>query len=157
MLVKLLAIGTKMPNWVNEATHMYLQRLKSAPFKIELHEIPLAKRTKNASKMQLLKQESHLIKARIQMKNDHIVLLDGTGKNLTTQHLAQKLKQWQLQITSVAFIIGGPDGVDSSIKQMAAECICLSCMTLPHALVRVMLTEQLYRAHTILTGHPYHK
>ena len=81
----------------------------------------------------------------------------GPATSLTTVALAQQLKQWQLQGDDVAFIIGGPDGLDPRIKDSAHETLRLSSLTLPHALVRVVLAEALYRAHSVTKGHPYHR
>jgi 23S rRNA (pseudouridine1915-N3)-methyltransferase len=86
-----------------------------------------------------------------------VVALDERGTSLTTVALAQKLKAWQLENDAVALVIGGPDGLDPALRQAAHERIRLSDLTLPHAMVRVLLAEQLYRAWSINAGHPYHR
>ena len=86
-----------------------------------------------------------------------IVALDERGTSLTTVALADKLKAWQLGADDVALVIGGPDGLDPGFRQAAQERIRLSDLTLPHAMVRVLLIEQLYRAWSINAGHPYHR
>ena len=90
-------------------------------------------------------------------KGAHVVALDERGKSLTTVALAQRLKEWQLEGRDVALVIGGPDGLDPQFKRAAHERIRLSDLTLPHAMVRVLLVEQLYRAWSINANHPYHR
>ena len=90
-------------------------------------------------------------------RGTRIVVLDERGTNLTTKALAQRLQAWQLESDDVALIIGGPDGLDPAFKQAAHARIRLSDMTLPHAMVRVLLIEQLYRAWSVNAGHPYHR
>jgi 23S rRNA (pseudouridine1915-N3)-methyltransferase len=86
-----------------------------------------------------------------------VVALDERGTNLTTKALAERLKGWQLGGDDVALVIGGPDGLDPAFRQAAHERIRLSDLTLPHAMVRVLLIEQLYRAWSVNAGHPYHR
>ena len=86
-----------------------------------------------------------------------VVVLDERGTNLTTKALAQRLKDWQLSGDDVALVIGGPDGLEPAFRQAAHERIRLSDLTLPHAMVRVLLIEQLYRAWSVNAGHPYHR
>ena len=90
-------------------------------------------------------------------RGTRVVVLDERGTSLTTVALAQQLKQWQLQGDDVAFIIGGPDGLDPEFKAQAAQRIRLSDMTLPHAMARVLLIEQIYRAWSVNHNHPYHR
>ena len=90
-------------------------------------------------------------------KGAHVIALDERGKDQTTQNLATQLTSWRQEGTDVAFLIGGADGLDSNLKRSAQEIWRLSSLTLPHAMARIVLTEQLYRAWTILQGHPYHR
>ena len=90
-------------------------------------------------------------------KNAKLVVLDEHGKDLTTMALADSMKRWQQDGRDIAIIIGGADGLDPELKKQAEQMIRLSSLTLPHGMVRVLLAEQLYRAHTILQNHPYHR
>jgi len=135
-----------MPDWVSSACNDYLKRMP-ADCSIELKEIkPDLSPAKEAIK----------ITAAIP-KGVRIIALDERGKDLSTQALANQLTQWRQDGGDVAFLIGGADGLDASIKQKADAIWRLSSLTLPHAMARVLLTEQLYRAWTILQGHPYHR
>ena len=115
-------------------------------------------RTSRASKtlQSLLAAERERIEAAIP-KGARVVALDERGTSLTTMALAARLKDWQMENDVVALVIGGPDGLDPAFRQAAHERIRLSDLTLPHAMVRVLLAEQLYRAWSIHTGHPYHR
>ncbi len=155
MLIKLITLGDKMPRWVNDGYEEYQKRLKQ-DIQIQLIEIPIAKRIKTTSINTLLQQEAKLIQAKIS-KSDYIVSLDFRGKQFSTEAFSTHITNWQQFHPSIAFIIGGPDGVDESISAMANEKIALSKMTLPHPLVRVVLAEQIYRAWSYAKGHPYHK
>jgi 23S rRNA (pseudouridine1915-N3)-methyltransferase len=146
MRLIIIAVGHKMPDWVSIACNDYLKRMP-ADCSIELKEIkPDLSPAKEAIK----------ITAAIP-KGVRIIALDERGKDLSTQALANQLTQWRQDGGDVAFLIGGADGLDASIKQKADAIWRLSSLTLPHAMARVLLTEQLYRAWTILQGHPYHR
>ncbi|MFV9925500.1 MAG: 23S rRNA (pseudouridine(1915)-N(3))-methyltransferase RlmH, partial [Francisella endosymbiont of Hyalomma scupense] len=86
-----------------------------------------------------------------------LVILDVNSKITSTEELAEKMQNWKFNNTSVVILIGGPDGIDQSVKEIAKEKISISKMTFPHPLVRIIIAEQLYRVYTILEGHPYHK
>jgi 23S rRNA (pseudouridine1915-N3)-methyltransferase len=135
-----------MPDWVSSACNDYLKRMP-ADCSIELKEIkPDLSPAKEAVK----------IVAAIP-KGVRLIALDERGKDLSTQGIAEQLAQWRQDGGDVTFVIGGADGLDASIKQKANTIWRLSSLTLPHAMARVLLTEQLYRAWTILQGHPYHR
>jgi 23S rRNA (pseudouridine1915-N3)-methyltransferase len=155
MLIKLITLGDKMPKWVNDGYEEYQKRLKQ-DIQLQLIELPIAKRTKTTNLNTLLSQEAKLIQSKIN-KSDYIVSLDFRGKQFSTEGFSKHIENWQQYHSSIAFIVGGPDGVDESISAMASEKISLSKMTLPHPLVRVVLAEQIYRAWSYMKGHPYHK
>jgi 23S rRNA (pseudouridine1915-N3)-methyltransferase len=154
--VKLLvvAVGQRVPDWAQAAWDDYAKRFPPE-LKFELRAVKTEAR---ASKTvpQLLAAERERIEAAIP-KGARIVALDERGTPLTTVALAARLKDWQLGADDVALVIGGPDGLDPAFRQAAHERIRLSDLTLPHAMVRVLLAEQLYRAWSVNAGHPYHR
>jgi len=155
MKIRLLCVGQKMPRWVNEGYEEFAKRIQG-DCKLELVELPMAKRGKTSSTAQLKKKEAETI-AQALKGSEHLVVLDVLGKAVSTPDLAEKLTRWQYLGQDVAIVIGGPDGIDESLIQKAKEKISLSKLTLPHPLVRVLLAEQIYRAWSINKGHPYHK
>jgi len=156
MNIKIIALGEKMPKWVDEGFYEYKKRLTGSNINIDLVELPIAKRGKTGNIAKWLLEEAKLVKNKIQ-ERDHFVILDVAAKTISTEDLAQKLDIWQQQHSNVVILIGGPNGIDVTLKQIAAEKISISKMTFPHPIVRIILAEQLYRAWTIIKGHPYHK
>jgi 23S rRNA (pseudouridine1915-N3)-methyltransferase len=126
---------------------------------LTLKTIKTEPRTNNKNTASLMQAERERIEAMIakEPKGTRVVVLDERGKNTSTAQLAQRLTDWQLSGDDVALVIGGPDGLDPDFRKSAQESIRLSDMTLPHAMVRVLLVEQLYRAWSINAGHPYHR
>lgn len=155
MKIKILSLGEKPPKWVADGYDEYKKRLSKA-IALELIELPIAKRTKTGNSSIWMAQEAKTILNKLN-DNDHLVILDVASKIISTEELAQKMDNWKLNSPNVAILIGGPDGIDDSIKAIAKEKISISKMTFPHPIVRIIIAEQLYRAHTILEGHPYHK
>ena len=155
MLIHLIAVGTRMPSWVEEGFAEYAKRMPPES-KINLVEITAGKRGKNSDVKRLTQQEGEKMLAAIP-KSAKVVALDVLGKALSTEELAQELKVWQGSGQDVALLIGGPEGLAGDCLKQAQQKISLSKLTLPHPLVRIVLAEQLYRATTILKGHPYHK
>ena len=154
MRLLVVAVGQRVPDWAQVAWDDYAKRFPPE-MRLELKAVktePRASRTLPA----LLAAERERITAAIP-KGARIVALDERGTSLTTVALAQRLKDWQLENDVVALVIGGPAGLDPGFRQAAHERIRLSDLTLPHAMVRVLLAEQLYRAWSIHTGHPYHR
>jgi 23S rRNA (pseudouridine1915-N3)-methyltransferase len=154
MRLLVVAVGQRVPDWAQTAWDDYAKRFPPE-MRLELKAVktePRASRTLPA----LLAAERARIEAAIP-KGARVVALDERGTSLTTQALAARLKDWQLENDVVALAIGGPDGLDPAFRQAAHERIRLSDLTLPHAMVRVLLAEQLYRAWSIHTGHPYHR
>ena len=149
-----MAVGQRVPDWAQTAWDDYAKRF---PFELKV-ELKTVKTEPRASKTleTLYAAERQRIEAAIP-KGSRIVALDERGTNLTTVALAAKLRHWQLEGDDVALVIGGPDGLDPAFKQGAHERVRLSDLTLPHAMVRVLLIEQLYRAWSINANHPYHR
>jgi len=154
MRLFVVAVGQRVPDWAQTAWDDYAKRF---PFEIKV-ELKAVKTEPRASKSleTLLAAERARIEAAIP-KGCRVVALDERGTALTTMALAGKLTDWQLSGDDVVLVIGGPDGLDPAFRQAAQERIRLSDLTLPHALVRVLLIEQLYRAWSINANHPYHR
>ncbi len=155
MLIRLLAIGTKMPSWVEEGYKDYAKRFPSS-CQLELVEIPAAKRTKNSVIERLIEEEGDKLLAAIKPGNQ-VIALDVKGQMWNTEQLAAQIKNWQSGRRNVDLLIGGPDGMSNRCLQKAEMKWSLSPLTLPHPLVRIILAEQLYRANSILQNHPYHR
>lgn len=155
MKLQLVAVGTKMPAWVETGFQEYERRFpKDMPF--ELLEIPAGKRGKNADIKRILEKEGEQTLAAIP-KGNRIVTLDIPGKPWTTEQLAEQLERWKQDGRDVSFLIGGPEGLAPSCKAAADQSWSLSPLTLPHPLVRVVVAESLYRAWSITANHPYHR
>jgi 23S rRNA (pseudouridine1915-N3)-methyltransferase len=154
MRLLVVAVGQRVPDWAQAAWDDYAKRF---PPELRL-ELKAVKNEPRASKTlpTLLAAERERIEAAIP-KGARVVALDERGTPLTTVALAAKLREWQLENDAVALVIGGPDGLAPAFRQAAHERIRLSDLTLPHAMVRVLLAEQLYRAWSINAGHPYHR
>lgn len=144
-----------MPDWVKAGYSEYIKRLPRETA-VHLIEIKPEKRVSGKQTEQLLFAEYQRIRA-VLPADSQIVVLDESGQQWTTVKFANVIKQWMTDGGTVAFIIGGADGLHPDIKRTAAEMIALSKLTLPHGLVRVLLAEQLYRAISIIKGHPYHR
>lgn len=154
MKLQIVAVGLRVPDWAQTAYDDYAKR-----FPPELRvDLKAVKTEARASKTleNLLAAERGRIEGAI-AKGTRIVALDERGTAVTTVALADKLKAWQREGDDVAIVIGGPDGLDPGFKQAAHERMRLSDLTLPHAMVRVLLIEQLYRAWSITVNHPYHR
>ena len=149
------AVGTRMPNWVDEAFAEYQKRMPREA-RIKLLEIKPDKRDGGKTAQQVMSVEA----ARIEdaLPKDCIrIVLDEYGKSMTSQALAKEMQVWLSAGRNVALIIGGADGLAPEIKASADLIWALSPLTWPHGMVRVLLAEQLYRAHSILHNHPYHR
>jgi 23S rRNA (pseudouridine1915-N3)-methyltransferase len=154
MKLCVVAVGQRVPDWAQTAWDDYAKRFPPE-LKIELRAVKTEPRgSRTVQTLQAAERER--IAAQIP-RGARIVALDERGTPLTTQALAAKLKVWQFEGDDVALVIGGPDGLDPEFRQTAHERIRLSDLTLPHAMVRVLLVEQLYRAWSINAGHPYHR
>jgi 23S rRNA (pseudouridine1915-N3)-methyltransferase len=154
MKLVIVAVGQRVPDWAQTAWDDYAKRFPPE-LKIELKAVKTEPRGSKTLDT-LLAAERERIQAAIP-KNARIVALDERGTNLTTKALAQRLQDWQLGGDDVALIIGGPDGLEPAFRQAVHERVRLSDLTLPHAMARVLLIEQLYRAWSVNAGHPYHR
>jgi 23S rRNA (pseudouridine1915-N3)-methyltransferase len=150
-----LAVGDRQPSWVDEAFGTYTQRLPRE-WQFQLDVIPTVRRNKNDKSLQAMEAEGELILGKLE-SSEQVVLLDERGKQLSSKALAAQLSRWQADGRDLCFVIGGPDGVADTCKQRADFTWSLSQLTLPHGLARVLFAEQLYRAHSLHTGHPYHR
>ena len=155
MKLNLIAVGKRMPKWVDLALTEYIKRLpKNINF--NLNEIAPEKRSRNRSLQELKKNEDEKINTLISSTNI-VIALDEKGELISSHRLAGELQIWIDQQLDVGILIGGADGLSDSIKNRASKIWSLSKMTLPHSLARVIFIEQLYRASTILNKHPYHR
>jgi len=155
MKLFVLAVGTRMPGWVETAWEDYAKRLPS-DCALELREIKPEPRTTGKTPAQMMAAEARRIEAALPSGALRLAL-DEHGRDLTTMALSRQLEQWRAGGRDVAFLVGGPDGLDASLKASCDGLLRLSSLTLPHPMVRVLLAEQLYRAWAILTHHPYHR
>ena len=155
MKLNLIAVGKRMPKWVDLALTEYIKRLpKNINF--NLNQIAPEKRSRNRSLQELKKNEDEKINTLISSTNI-VIALDEKGELISSHRLAGELQIWIDQQLDVGILIGGADGLSDSIKNRASKIWSLSKMTFPHALARVIFIEQLYRASTILNKHPYHR
>ena len=154
MRLVIVAVGQRVPDWAQTAWDDYAKRFPHE-LKVELKAVKTEPRGSKTIE-QLYAAERKRIEEAIP-KGARIVALDERGTSLRTTALAERLKEWQLGGGDVALIIGGPDGLDPEFRQAAHERVRLSDLTLPHAMVRVLLIEQLYRAWSINANHPYHR
>ena len=155
MQIDLLAIGTRMPAWVDAGVANYQHRLpRHIRFTIKSINAASRKQSGSAAKVRAVEAE-RLLKA--VPPNAHTIALDERGESWSSRDLANKMEFWLANYSHVALLVGGADGLDDSCKQQVATTWSLSPLTLPHALVRVLVSEQLYRGWTLLQGHPYHR
>lgn len=155
MAIRLISVGSKIPQWVHEGYQEYSKRLSRGPG-LELIEIPLAHRGKNPDINRLMQLEGDAILKHVK-SSDWVVAMEVTGHDWTTEKLAKNLQSWQDEAKQVVLIVGGPDGLPDSCRQRANQQWSLSRLTLPHPIVRVILAESLYRAWSLNSGHPYHR
>jgi len=157
MKFHIVAVGHRMPAWINAGCSEYAQRMPRES-RIELIEVKPAARSGTGAKsvQQWLAVEAERIRAALP-KRCFKVVLDERGKPATTADIARRIERWKQDGHDVAFVIGGADGTASALQQEADLLLSLSPLTLPHGLCRVLLSEQLYRAASLLAGHPYHR
>ena len=153
MHIHLIAVGTRVPGWVEAGFNEYAKRLPHH-LPLQLIEVPPGHRGKKGDGAR--ETEGKRLVTAIP-KGAHIVALDQRGKAWSTIDLANQLEQWMREAIPVALLVGGPDGLASSIGSRAHETWPLSNLPFPHSLVRVIVAEQLYRAWSLLTNHPYHR
>lgn len=155
MHIYLVAVGQKMPAWVDNACADFLKRLPPE-LKLKSVLVPLVKRGKNPDISRIIRDESRKLLEAVP-DGCQMVALDVRGKRVTTEKLSNILDDWMQQGQDVALIVGGPDGLSDELLQKTRMKLSLSDLTFPHTLVRVMLVEQIYRAWSILNNHPYHR
>ena len=155
MRFSVVAIGQRMPDWVERGWHEYARRFPRG-LELVLKEIPMAQRSRASKAEQSRSSESAALLAAVPAGN-FVVALDGRGKPWSTRELAAEMQQWMQNGRDVSLLVGGPDGLDKKCLQQADTCWSLGPLTLPHMLVRVILAEQLYRAWSFTQNHPYHR
>ena len=155
MELTIVAVGTRLEPWLTDAFEDYRRRLPPH-LKLRLQEVPLARRTIRVKGAAPIEEEGRRLLKHVR-PDAHAVLLDEHGRQADSMGLAKELGGWLAREPHVAFLVGGPDGVSQACRARADATWSLSRLTLPHGLVRVLLAEQLYRAWTILQGHPYHR
>lgn len=158
MRIRIIAVGTKMPDWVEQGYAEYAKRMPR-DVTIEMLELPLAQRGKNTDIATAMAKEGELMLAAIDKggKGEQVIALDVKGKPWSTEQLAENLAGWKMSGCNYCLLIGGPDGLAPECLTLASVKWSLSPLTLPHPLVRILVIEQLYRACSILQNHPYHK
>ncbi len=155
MKLIILSVGNKMPDWITQGFNEYAKRMPREA-KIELLEIKPESRTSGKTTEQIMQAEAQRI-LNVLPSGCLRIALDERGAMPTTKQLAAQMKNWMRGGQDVAFIIGGADGLHDLVKQTAQHLMALSALTLPHAFVRVLLAEQLYRAYSLMHNHPYHR
>lgn len=155
MRIRIVAVGTRMPAWVTAGCEDYLRRLRPAT-RLEIVELAPGRRDARASSDRAIADEARRLLGALD-GDEFVVALDERGATPTTLEFAAWLRERRDDARDLVFLIGGPDGYDESVYRRANHRLSLSRFTLPHAMVRVVLIEQLYRAHTVLARHPYHR
>jgi 23S rRNA (pseudouridine1915-N3)-methyltransferase len=155
MQLTVAAVGQRMPAWVQEAWRDYARRLPRE-LTLELREIPLGRRGRNAPVDKLRAAEGTALLAAVP-QGHRVIALDERGRQWSTRDVAGRLQDWMREEHGVGFLIGGPDGLSEDCLKLAQDTWALGRLTLPHPLVRVILAEQLYRAWSITRNHPYHR
>jgi len=155
MKLLIVSVGHKMPDWITAGFNEYSKRMPRE-VQITLMEIKPEPRTTGKTVTQIMEAEAQRILSALP-HNCYRIALDERGIQPTTRELASRMQDWMQSGQDVAFIIGGADGLHESVKQSAQLLMALSALTLPHAFVRVLLAEQLYRAHSLMHNHPYHR
>jgi 23S rRNA (pseudouridine1915-N3)-methyltransferase len=155
MLIRLIAVGNKMPEWVEQGYQEYAKRLPPG-YTLKLIEITPEKRTRQSDIRRIVEKEGEKILAEIQTGN-LVVALDVLGQSWSTEKLAENMRTWHSENRTVDLLVGGPEGLSAQCLAKAQLKLSLSALTLPHLLVRIIAAEQIYRAWSILNNHPYHK
>ncbi len=155
MKCRLIAAGTRLPDWINAGFGEYQKRLRT-PLVLELHEIPVARRRAGENPLRAVRQEGADMLAALG-RDDYVVALEIGARRMSTEQLSTWLAARMRDGRPLALLIGGPDGLAAECRERADQSWSLSPLTLPHGLVRVLVAEQLYRAMSLLAGHPYHR
>ena len=155
MRLLIVSVGHKMPDWITKGYNEYAKRMPRE-VKLELMEIKPEPRTTGKTTEQIMQAEAQRILHALPA-NCLRIAMDERGATPTTKQLSAQMQDWMREGCDVAFIVGGADGLHESVKQSARQLMALSALTLPHAFVRVLLAEQLYRAYSLMHNHPYHR
>lgn len=155
MQIHVVAVGTRMPAWVNEAFQEYAKRLP-AQFRVRLREVAAGRRGKNADMERVLRDEGARLLAAVP-RGCRVVALESTGRQMDTPGLAAELTAHSACGEDLALLIGGPEGLARECRERAAAVWSLSALTFAHPVVRVVLAEQLYRVWSMISHHPYHR
>ena len=155
MRIQLIAVGTKIPSWVEQGYQEYSRRFPN-DMPLQLIEIPAGKRGKNADIKRILQKEGEMTLAAIP-KGNRIVTLEVTGRAWDTPALAKHMQNWQMDGRDVSLLIGGPEGLAPECIAASEQKWSLSALTMPHPLVRIVVAESLYRAWSLNNNHPYHR
>jgi 23S rRNA (pseudouridine1915-N3)-methyltransferase len=155
MRMTLLAVTGKQPRWLDDAVEEYAKRLRPL-LRVDFVDLKAASRSQGRPTEAILLAEHKLISAQIPA-GAHVIALDERGASRTTERLSRDIAGWRQSGEHLVFVIGGPDGLASDFKASARETWALSQLTLPHGLAKLILVEQLYRAASLLEGHPYHR
>lgn len=155
MRIRLIAVGQRLPSWIDAGCEEYIKRLPRE-WSFELIALKAAARPEGKPVAAAMQAEARAIAGAIPAGSRR-VLLDERGRQVTTAELARGLARWQQDGRDVALVVGGADGLDPELRKSADETLALSQLTLPHGLARLLLVEQLYRAASLLQGHPYHR
>ncbi len=155
MRIMLIAVGKSMPAWIAAGFEEYAGRLP-ADCRLELIEVTAQRRGRRPDTTQIRREECVRLQAAVP-PGAWTVALDEKGRGWDTRELARQLARWREEETQVALLVGGSDGLDPACREQARQVWSLSALTLPHMLVRVVVAEQIYRAWTIVAGHPYHR
>ncbi len=155
MRLVLVAVGQRQPDWADAAFDDFAKRFP-AECRLELKAVKAEPRTSGKTVAAMMAAEAERIEAAVP-KGARRVVLDERSERRTTTQLAERLRFWLGDGRDVALVIGGPDGLDATLKSSADETLRLSDLTLPHAFARVMMAEALYRAWSVTAGHPYHR
>lgn len=155
MRISILSVGHKMPAWIQEGFHEYTRRMPPE-IRVELVELKPEERGAGRATEKAKDDEGARLLAAVP-EGGTLLALDERGRALSTQGLSVMLAEWMRDGSHPVFAIGGADGLSAEVKERAAKLLCLSTLTLPHGLVRVVLAEQIYRAWSILARHPYHR
>jgi 23S rRNA (pseudouridine1915-N3)-methyltransferase len=155
MGLQIIAVGHKMPGWVEQGYDDYARRFPRAQA-VKLSEIPVARRQSGQPVERLQQQEADRIR-RLRQPGSLLIAMDEHGRQWSSEEWGEQYRRWQRERPNVDFLLGGPDGLHPSLLEEADIRLALGRMTLPHGLARVVLVEQLYRAWSLSQGHPYHR
>lgn len=155
MQIQIIAVGQKLDDWVNRGVNEYVKRMPPE-CRVNVLEIAAGKRGKNADIARIIEEEGIKILAAVP-EQAHVIAMEVQGALWSTERLSCEMEKWMLNGQDLALLVGGPDGLSNNCRDSAREQWSLSPLTLPHPLVRLLLAEQLYRAWSLLKGHPYHR